>query len=216
MLLVYLALAMSLFSMTLDEFAPSGTERGVGLLLRDDPPDRYIFGVAGTQFICPEGHLFICGIGGHVEKGESWIDCAQREAREEIGRKIRILSAQRTVFVSKENVTEEIECETEPKPAILYEMIHAPSTPKAGEMYRKVIFESVLEQGNFTLAISEIRALISLHVQQVLDCKRKPTSLEHLLQSGGRVIHPHPDLMSHTLLYPIGTPSALAEILAKQ
>jgi len=80
---------------SIDDFAPQGVEAGVGLALQDDA-GRYLFFLAGTRHHCPPGELFYAGIGGHREEGEYWMACTQREACEEIGVGVEILSADRT------------------------------------------------------------------------------------------------------------------------
>ena len=78
----------------ISDFVPSGTESGVGLALRDEQ-GRYIFFLAGTRHSCPPDEIFYAGLGGHREAGESWVDCAYREAEEEIGTDVKIIHQQR-------------------------------------------------------------------------------------------------------------------------
>ncbi len=74
----------------ISDLIPEGAETGVGLALRDER-GRYLFFLAGTKFDCPPGELFYAGIGGHREDGESWVECAHREAIEEIGVDVELL-----------------------------------------------------------------------------------------------------------------------------
>jgi ADP-ribose pyrophosphatase YjhB (NUDIX family) len=69
---------------TLSDFAPEGAETGGGLALQDQR-GGYLFFLAGTRHHCPQGELFYAGIGGHREAGEGWLECAHREANEEVG-----------------------------------------------------------------------------------------------------------------------------------
>jgi ADP-ribose pyrophosphatase YjhB (NUDIX family) len=68
---------------------------GVGLVLRDGE-GRYLFFVAGSRHHCLPGERFYAGIGGHREEGENWLDCARREAQEEVGTGVDILSVPST------------------------------------------------------------------------------------------------------------------------
>ena len=77
---------------TIADFAPQGVEAGVGLALQDES-QRYLFFLAGSRHTYPPGDVFYAGIGGHLEAGEDWMTCAQREAVEEIGTQVEILPA---------------------------------------------------------------------------------------------------------------------------
>jgi ADP-ribose pyrophosphatase YjhB (NUDIX family) len=79
----------------ISDFAPDDVEAGVGLALKDDE-GRYLFFIAGKRYRCPPGELFFAGIGGHREENEDWLACAHREAHEEIGTDVEILSAANT------------------------------------------------------------------------------------------------------------------------
>ncbi len=80
------------------DWVPASAESGVGLALQDEQ-GRYLFFLAGTRHRCPPGELFYAGIGGHREPGEDWLACAQREANEQVGTGIEIMSAPATWYV---------------------------------------------------------------------------------------------------------------------
>ena len=128
---------------SISDFVPAGAEAGVGLTLRDDS-SRYLFCLAGKRENCPPGELFYCGIGGHLEKGEDWMECAHRESIEEIGTDVEILPSSVTWYVSRYVKVQQVELTDTPRPYALYEMIYPPGTPKEGSVYRIVIFKARL------------------------------------------------------------------------
>ncbi|WP_164730870.1 NUDIX hydrolase [Anoxybacter fermentans] len=77
------------------DFLSVNAEIGVGLALQDKS-GHYLFFFAGNRYKCPPGEIFYAGIGGHLEEGEDYLMCAHREAKEEIGTNVEILSAPAT------------------------------------------------------------------------------------------------------------------------
>jgi ADP-ribose pyrophosphatase YjhB (NUDIX family) len=128
-------------AVTLADLVPAGAEAGVGLALQDEA-GRYLFFLAGTRHRCPPGERFYAGIGGHREEGETWAACAHREAEEEIGVDVELLPAAATWHLPHGGVAREVEVANWPRPLALYEMVHPAGTPRAGALYRIVIYTS--------------------------------------------------------------------------
>ena len=197
---------------TIADFAPEGTECGVGLVLQDDD-GRYLFFLAGTRHHCPPGELFYAGIGGHREAGEDWLMCAHREALEEVGTDVDILSAPITWVVPQQGPVQQVEVSDRPRPVVLYEMIHPPDTPRAGELYRIVIFKARLRGEPKNLPPDEVQGVIALTEEQVAQgLERKPV-LAELLDNGASLIAGGERIDSQVRLYPLGTARALAYLL---
>ncbi len=200
---------------SIDAFAPQGEEAGVGLAIRDQS-GRYIFFLAGTRHRCPPGELFYAGIGGHREPGESWVECAQREAREEVGTGVSIVSSPSTWYLPAQGQTTRLLLEDEPLPLALYEMFHPPGTPRAGELYRLVIFRARLQARPRDLPAEEVSGLIALTAEQVIQgLGRKPT-LGQLLGEGAAMVLEPDEIDRQTRLYPLGTAVALARVLKQE
>ncbi len=197
---------------SISDFCPQGAEAGVGLALQDDQ-GRFLFFLAGTRHYCPPGERFYAGIGGHREAGEEWLACAHREAVEEVGTDVEILSAPITWYLPQGDSAREVEVSDQPRPLALYEMIHPPGTPRAGEVYRIVVYHARLRSPPRNLPADEVLAIIALTAEQVIrGLERKPT-LAELLHEGAWIVASAAPIDHQVRLYPLGTASALAHVL---
>jgi ADP-ribose pyrophosphatase YjhB (NUDIX family) len=194
------------------DFVPSGAEAGVGLALQDDG-GRYLFFLAGTRHCCPPGELFYAGIGGHREAGEDWLACAHREANEEVGTDVEILSAPTTWYVPHDGLVQQLDLVDTPRPFAFYEMIHPSGTPRAGELYRIVIYKARLCGLPKDLPPDEVMGVIALTAEQVVrGPERRPTVAE-LIDEGARIVAAGETVDPQIRLYPLGTAMALAHVL---
>jgi 8-oxo-dGTP pyrophosphatase MutT (NUDIX family) len=193
------------------DFAPEGTETGVGLVLQDDN-GRYLFFLAGTRHRCHHGELFYAGIGGHREAGEDWLMCAHREALEEVGTDVDIFPASVTWYVPQRGPVQQVEVDDQPRPFALYEMIHPPNTPRAGELYRIVIFKACLRGEPKDLPPDEVKGVIALTQQQVAQSLDRKPSLAELLDEGALLVAGEENVDPEVRLYPLGTARALAHL----
>jgi hypothetical protein len=175
----------------------------------------YLFFLAGARHRCPPGELFYAGIGGHREKGEDWLMCAHREAKEEIGTDVDILSAPVTWYVPWQGSICQVELTNHPYPLALYEMIHPPDTPRAGNLYRIVIFKAQLHDKPRNLPPDEMQGVIALTKQQVARGLERKPMLTELLDEGASIVAGGENL-DHTIrLYPLGTARALARLFSQ-
>ncbi len=197
---------------SISDFCPQGAEAGVGLALQDDK-GRYLFFIAGTRHHCPPGERFYAGIGGHLEAGEDWLACAHREALEEVGTDVDILPASATWYIPQGAPSRQVEMTDQPRPLALYEMIHPPDTPRAGKVYRIVVYLARLWGLPRSLPEDEVLAVIALTQEQVIrGPERKPT-LAELLDEGARLVASAEPVDRQIRLYPLGTARALAYVL---
>ena len=194
------------------DFAPRGVEAGTGLALQDTV-GRFLFFLAGTRHRCPPGQLFYAGIGGHREPGESWLACARREAREEIGAEIDILPSPVTWYIPQQAPVQQVNLMDRPRPLALYEMLHAPDAPRAGQRYRLVIYEARLQALPVSLAPEEVRGLIALTKEQVVRGLALKPTLQQLLSEDAVIVAGAEDVDPQTRLFPLGTAAALGQIL---
>jgi 8-oxo-dGTP pyrophosphatase MutT (NUDIX family) len=197
---------------TIADFCPAGAEAGVGLAMQD-AAGRYLFFLAGMRHHCPPGELFYAGIGGHRELGEDWLACAHREAHEEIGTDVQIMSAPATWYVPQRGAVQRLNVTDLPRPLAFYEMIHPPGTPRAGELYRIVIYKARLCGFPKALAQEEVLGVIALTSEQVIrGPKHKPT-LAELIDEGAQIVAGGEAVDPQIRLYPLGTARALADVL---
>lgn len=194
------------------DLCPQGAEAGVGLALQDDK-GRYLFFLAGSGLYCPPGERFYAGIGGHREPGEDWLACAHREALEEVGTDVEVLSAPETWYLPQDGSARQVEVSDWPRPLALYEMIHPPGTPRAGEVYRIAVYQARLCSLPEKLQEDEVLAIVALTREQVIHGPdRKPTLVE-LLDEGARLVVSAAPVDGQIRLYPLGTACALAHVL---
>ena len=196
----------------IDDLVPKGAESGVGLALQDSR-GRYLFFLAGTKFDCPPGELFYAGIGGHREEGESWVECAHREAIEEMGVDVELVPSHDTWIVSSDGEAERIVVSDELRPMALYRMIHPEDAPRAGETYHIVIYRAALLEPPSDVPIDEVRGIIALSPEQVIQAPQRKPSIAELISEGAEIVSLAKLVDLNTLIYPIGTASALATVL---
>jgi 8-oxo-dGTP pyrophosphatase MutT (NUDIX family) len=199
-------------SHSIADFCPEDAEAGVGLVLQDDE-GRFLFFVAGHRHYCPPGERFYAGIGGHREPGEDWLACAHREALEEVGTDVELLSSPVTWAVPHGGPVRPVDLTDRPRPLALYEMIHPPGTPRAGDLYRIVIYRARLRGLPHNLPEDEVLAVIALTEEQVIQGLDRKPRLADLLDEGACLVAGGEALDPQVRLYPLGTARALAHVL---
>jgi 8-oxo-dGTP pyrophosphatase MutT (NUDIX family) len=200
---------------TIADFCPAGAEAGVGLAIQEET-GRYLFFLAGPRHHCPPGELFYAGIGGHREPGEDWLACAHREAQEEVGTDVQLLSAPVTWYIPQRGAVQRLDVTDLPRPLAFYEMIHPPGTPRAGELYRIVIYRARLYGSPKVLPQDEVLGIIALTAEQVLRGPERKPALAELIAEGARIVAGGEALDPQTRLYPLGTTRALARVLRQK
>lgn len=197
---------------TLADFAPEGVEAGVGLALQHDQ-GRFLFFLAGQRHRCPPGEIFYAGVGGHREAGEAWVACAEREAREEVGAEIAIEPARTTWYLPRSGRAAPVVVADVPRPLALYEMVHLPGSPRAGQIYRIVVYKARLLGPPRRLPPDEVLGLIALMPEQVVSGLQRKARLADLLCDGAAIVAGAEGLDPKTRLFPVGTAVVLGHVL---
>jgi hypothetical protein len=139
--------------------------------------------------------------------------CARREAQEEVGRDIEILPASVTWYLPQQGPVQQVEVRDRPRPFALYEMIHPADTPRAGQLYRIVIFKARLRGAPRDLPPDEVLGVIALTEAQVAQGLARKPRLVELLDEGAALVAGEERIDSQVRLYPLGTARALARLL---
>jgi 8-oxo-dGTP pyrophosphatase MutT (NUDIX family) len=140
--------------------------------------------------------------------------CAHREAKEEIGTDIDVLSSSTTWHVPHNSLVEQVELSDKPCPFALYDMVHPPGTPRAGGHYYIVIYTARLEGMPGDLEQDELQGVIALTTEQVIQSLDNKPTLAELLDDGALLVAGGEHFDRRIRLYPLGTARALAHILS--
>jgi len=192
-----------------DDLIPYDSEKGAGLLIKVGP--HYIFQVSGEKHSVSDGERFFSGIGGHVEVGESFVDAALREAIEEIGTEVELLSSEKTYYLKHTGQIIGLSLDEEITPLMIYEMVHPKGTPKEGKLYYIVIFIAEFKGDIGELDPQEVSAILGLKKEQIMEYVDKMVSIEKILEQGGVVIRGK--ISAGTILFPLGTAAAFGKLL---
>jgi N-acetylglutamate synthase-like GNAT family acetyltransferase/8-oxo-dGTP pyrophosphatase MutT (NUDIX family) len=192
------------------DFTSKGTESGVALALRDEE-GRYLFCLAGTRHNCPPGELFYGGLGGHREQNEDWLTCAHREALEEMGVDIQIISSSVTWQIRSNGRMQQLNLSDEPRPLALNQYIYFMDNYEHD--YRIVVYEARMNGVPKELPPDELRGIIALTSKQVVRGANNKPTIAQLLAEGTILVTGRSRVDLQARLYPLGTAIALAKIL---
>lgn len=196
----------------LSDLIPPGAETGAGLALQHR--GRYLFMLAGMRHHLDGESTFCAGIGGHCEPGETWLECARREAREELRAQVRIDSAPATAYIGRDGSVRPVAVDDEPRPLGIYELWNPPGAPwnkrAQGYVYYIVIYCATLDDA-VQPEPGDLDAILWLTPAQLEAIAQAPASLGSLLEGGAEVRTRGP-LPDGWVVRPHGTAQALATL----
>lgn len=184
---------------------PVDAQTGASVLFRVD--GQLVFGIAGTREPGHPDGRFYAGIGGRRVLGETFADCARREAVEEMGVEPELRSAAATWLLRAGARPEPIAVVEEPAPLAIYVMPRLPST----RQYATAVYDADVHGAPRVLGGDELSALIALTDRQVLAGRR--ATIATLLDEGATLLDRTPALTLETRVFPVGAAVA-ASMLA--
>ncbi len=198
--------------MNINSLVPDNSEKGTGLILEDR--GLYLFQVSGRKHRTEPGERFFAGIGGHCEEDEGFVQAAKRESVEETGKDVEIIHSAKTYIVQSDgSVVDTIEL-TSPAPRMIYEMIDRRKDLPEKEPYFIACFNAhFIDDTPFELDPEEVSALIAIPEELLCESLERKIALEDIISSGGEVVAG--SLETETSLFPLGTASALANLLKR-
>lgn len=196
-----------MISLKILDHIPAYAEIGVGLALRLRT-EEYMFFLPGNRHANHPfaGETFYAGVGGHLEPGETLLECGKREALEEIGLEVSYESSTATFYIDRQKNVRPIVAEGDVRPLAIFEMIHPKGTPRQGEIYHIIIFKAFVDIEPNYFQETEVSGVILMSKEQVMKGNRRATVRDYI-QEGARILGDH--LNMDTILFPIGTAEAL-------
>lgn len=201
--------------MHLEELIPAGAERGAGLIL--EYGERYLFFLAGSRYRAG-GPTFFAGIGGHLEGEETWTECVQREAVEEIGTEVKLVDSGPFYCILADDWVVRMDL-TDPlnsiRPVALLEILIPPDAPwnKAGETYPYfvAVYRSKLGEKQLPAPV-DVDGLILLPAGLILESLQETFTLADLLSRGAELVEKE-HTPRDTIVYPFGSARAMALLM---
>ncbi len=176
---------------------PEGYFIGTSLILPDR--ERFLFGIRQPKWVGKRAILEITGIGGGLEAWDkSILDGVQREAMEEIGSRVRLVSSKETLIVQSREEHEWVRPAGELKPAaVVFRGYRTPAhhpwhTSRRGDAALLVFRASLIEPPAPT---GELPALIWLSAQQILDTALQDVALSGLISGGALTLAREPEAL---------------------
>ncbi|MFX1298213.1 MAG: NUDIX domain-containing protein [Promethearchaeota archaeon] len=179
---------------------------GNGLIVRYKK--KFLFAVGKEKFWRnKEGLLVITytAVGGNLEREETFVESALREAREELGVEVTIKSAINTLFFDFETKEKKfVKLNETINPAIIYNKI-LPGNDKLA------VCTFIAYLKNVPKPSMEVPALLLLKEEQLFEDK----SLRTLLEEGAEILEQRP-IPRNAIMRPFGTAMILRDLDQKQ
>ena len=201
--------------MQLDAHVSPDAERGAGLILQCG--GRYLFVLAGNRYRNAES-TFFAGIGGHLEAGETWLDCLRREAIEEIGAPVRVLDSETFYRITPDDRAiraTPLSPGAAPRPIAVVEIHIAADAPwnarRQPHSYFIAVFRGRLEIERRRTPV-DVDGLIYLPAPLVLASLTTRLTLGDLLDRGGELVEKE-GTPRDIWVFPYGSARAMALLM---
>jgi 8-oxo-dGTP pyrophosphatase MutT (NUDIX family) len=199
--------------MRIEQLGPPGADHSTGLILRWQ--NRLLFAVLPAHLWqnTQRGTLaHFVGIGGHLEAGERWDEAVRREAREEAGVEIDLLSPAETWLLRDDGTVRDITAELAwpgagaPRPLLIWSATLRVGDPAYAQPrhYVNAVFEAALGEDQAPYSAAEMQAILAITEAQLHQAACQPVPLGTLLSGGARIWTSAP-IPHTTLMAPRGT-----------
>lgn len=185
----------------LESLRRNNFKQGTGLIIRHT--ERYLFAIGKENFWQQNNQQLIItysAVGGTREQDESFLECAYREAKEELGVHVKIFGRKKSIFYDFGTKKKEIVAlEEKEAPWLVYSM------PRDRQGLAVCVYLAKLKKDSPNPSM-EIPALILLTPVQVIACGSQ--TLSTLLKDGAEIFEQR-EIPRNAIIKPFGT----AEIL---
>lgn len=192
--------------MKIKDFIMKDAKYGNGLIIKWH--DKLLFAIGKKDFWKKDNGRTIVtytAVGGNLEQGESFIESSHREALEELGTDIEIISSDNTILFNFESRKKKyINLEEKIKPAIIYYKILQSQDKLSVCTYLAQL------KGNPKPSM-EVPALLLLKENQLL----KNNTLSELLKNGAEIIE-QTNIPRNSTMKPFGSAEILRELNTKE
>lgn len=190
--------------MKIEDFMIDTARLGNGLIIKYN--DKYVFAVGKEKFWKKEGNSLIItytAAGGNVEDGETILESAYREGKEELGADILILSSEKTlVYDFRTKQKKIVMLDEEVRPCIIYN-----TTLNGNDDLSVCVY--LAEVKDKPMPSMEVPALLLLNKEQVLE--KKVHQLKELLEQGAEIFEQRP-IPRYAEMETFGTASILKRL----
>ena len=191
--------------MKIEQLGPPDADHSTGLVLHWR--GRLLFAVEPRSHWRDEGDTQLAqfvGIGGHLEPGETWARAVRREALEESGLAVTLLSPERTYLLRDdcpvEDVTAALDWPDPPRPCFIWSAVHRFGRPPNERMrhFVNAVFLAAVPDDVEARPAAEMPAIVALTEAQLHRTSTSPIPLADLLAEGAIVWESEP--IPHSLL----------------
>jgi len=207
--------------MRIEQLGPPDADHSTGLILHWR--DRLLFAVEPREQWREDTDRQLArfvGIGGHLEAGETWAEAVRREAAEEAGLDVTLLSSEVTYLLRDDGMVQDISTTLDwpdpPRPSFIWSAVFRFGRPPHEHVrhFVNAVFLATVPDDAEPCPIAEMPAIVALSEAQLHRAAVHPISLGDLLADGARIWEsvsiPH-----STLMAPAGSAQWYAVLLAR-
>jgi len=208
--------------MIIEQLGPPDADHSTGLLLRWR--DRLLFAVEPRDHWRDERDTQLVrfvGIGGHLEPGETWAEAVRREALEESGLAVTLLSPQCTYLLQDDGTVQDITAALDwsdpPRPCFIWSAVYRFGRPPSerARPFVNAVFLAAASDDAKPHPAAEMPAIVALTEAQLCRAAAHSIPLADLLAGGATIWESEP-LPRSTLMAPGGSAQWYASLLTHQ